>query len=319
MNEFFNDIDKFIPNNANIICNILNNKGYDSFFVGGALRDYSISKIKGDKFVAKDWDIATTARNLDLQNIFNKILRVNENGYLVNKKGRTELLIPSIETTAVFLNSNMFEVTPMNYKKDEEVVFTKDIFKDLNSRDFTINAMAYSKFNGSIVDFKNNEQIHINPLEDIEKGLIRCINEPNNIMINNRFVIMRAIYFANKLNFNIEENTLDAIKNNIFEVNYINKGKLSKIFEKIIMLDNIEKLDYIVYVNLFQAMVIEFNDNYTIEFIKLMQDIVIEGDKTTYIDRLKYIYNRFSQKNIFIKLLQEFGVNKDMIYIIEKN
>lgn len=319
MSNFFNDIDNFIPNNAKIIANVLKNKGYDSYFVGGALRDYANSKMKGEKFSLKDWDITTTARNIDLQNTFNKILRVTENGFVVNKKGRTELLIPDIETTAVFINNSMFEITPMNFKKDGEVVFTKDILKDLSNRDFTINAMAYSKFNGEVIDFKNSEGEHIKPLEDIEKGIIKCVNEPNSYIMQNRFTIMRAIYFANKLNFEIEENTLEAIRNNVFEVNYINKGKLSKIFERIIMLDTIDKIEYIRYINLFQALVLDFNDKYTKEFLNIMLDISVDGDKVSYIDRLRYIYNAFSNKDILIKLFQEFGVNKNIIYSIEKN
>ena len=62
-----------IPKNAMAIHNVLNNKGYDTYFVGGALRDYYINELLGSSFKIKDWDIVTTARYDVMQALFNCI------------------------------------------------------------------------------------------------------------------------------------------------------------------------------------------------------------------------------------------------------
>lgn len=319
MENFFTGCEKFVPKNAMAIHNILSNKGYDTYFVGGALRDYSIGKLNKDKHSIKDWDITTTARHDDLKNIFNKLLRVNENGKVVTKKGSVELLIPDIETTAIFMNKNMFEVTPMSFKKDGNVVFTENIIEDLSTRDFTINTIAYSPKKGAIYKFKNTEGLYIDSMKDIEDKVIRFVSNPNMYIKENRFSIIRALLFANKLDFKIENDALEAIRDNIFEVNYINKGKLSKAFERIIVSKSTEKLDYVLYTGLLNALVLDFNNNLEKEFVNCLYDLSNKNDVCEYVDRLKYIYNSFSDKEALLELYKEFGVNKNIISYINEN
>lgn len=318
MENFFYECLNLVPKNAMAVHNILTNKGYDTYFVGGALRDYSISKLNDKKFDIKDWDITTTARHEDLKNMFNKLLRVNEGGRVVNKKGKVELLIPDLETTAVFIDKSMFEVTPMNVKKEGVVSFTDSLIEDLSTRDFTINTIAYSPKKGAVYNFKNSNGIYIDALEDISKCVIKTVDEPNEYVKENRFSIMRALLFANKLNFNIEHNTLEAIRDNIFDINYVNKGKLSKAFERLILTKATDKLEYIKYVGLLQALVLDFNENLSKEFIDLLFQVSL-SDNNGYVDRLKIIYESFSNKELLADLYREFGVNKNIISSICDN
>lgn len=319
MNDFFKECEEFVPKNAMAIHNILNNKGYETYFVGGALRDYCIGKLNNDKCSIKDWDITTTARYNDLKDIFNKLLRVNENGKVVSKKGKVELLIPDIETTAVFINKSMFEVTPMNIKKDGNVSFTNNLLEDLSTRDFTINTIAYSPKRGAISNFKNTDGIYIDAVNDIDKKIIKTVSEPNLYIKENRFTIVRALLFANKLNFEIEHDTLEAIREHIFEVNYINKGKLSKSFERLILSKPTDKLEYIIYTGLLEALVLDFNKNLGKEFVNCLYKLSLKGDIDCYLARLKFIYDSFSNKELLVELYKEFGVNKNIISSVCEN
>lgn len=318
MENLFDECSNHVPKNAMIVHNVLNNKGYDSYFVGGALRDYCIGKISGDKYSIKDWDMTTTARHEDLKNIFNKLLRVNDGSKVVSKKSKTELLIPDIETTAVFIDKSMFEVTPMNVKKEGTVHFTKSLIEDLSTRDFTINTIAYSPKIGTVHEFKSLDGVYINALEDIYKKTIRTVGEPNLYIKENRFSLMRALMFANRLNFKIEDDTLEAIREHIFDINYVNKGKLSKAFERFILCKPTDSLEYVVYVGLLEALVLDFNKKLSREFIDLLFDMSLK-DIGGYVDRLKFIYDSFSNKKLLAELYREFGLNKNIISSICEN
>lgn len=308
-----NDI---IPKNAMAIHNVLNNKGYDTYFVGGALRDYYINELLDGNFKIKDWDIVTTARYDVMQSLFNKILRLNENGRIVSKIGKTDLLIPKLETTGISINKQLFEVTPMNSFDGDEICFTNNIIEDLSKRDFTINTIAYSPKLGLISSFKTSEGVQVSAIEDIKNKVIKSTYNADLAFKRNRFNMIRAIIFANKYGFTIEEYTLKALKDNIASVNEINKGKLAVGFEKLMMCNFTNSVIYLKDTGILNALCEEWDDTYSDEIINLLVQLN-ELDKSTYIDRLKFIYNNFSNKELIIKLYKSFGVNKDVIYKIE--
>ena len=304
---------KLIPLNAMAIHNILNNKGFDTYFVGGALRDYYLSEFLGKKISIKDWDIVTAARYNDVKKFFNKALRINENGRIISKTGRTKILIPDIETTAVSINNQMFEVTPMHSKENNNVTFITDIYNDLRKRDFTINTIAYSPKLGTISSFLNDNGKEINATKDIENQLIKSTGNPKVLVEGNRYSMIRAILVANKLNFEIENDTFEAIRDNIFKVNEINKGKMSIAFEKLLMSKSIEKLEYMITTGLLSALCVDFDRNLQYSLIELLMKVKKEQNEYKYYDRLKYIYVNFPQKTILLNLLKEFGVKKDIL------
>lgn len=308
-----NDI---IPKNAMAIHNVLNNKGYDTYFVGGALRDYYINQLLDGNFKIKDWDIVTTARYDVIQSLFNKILRLNENGRIVSKKGKTDVLIPKLETTGVSINKQLFEVTPMNMFNGDEICFTNNIAEDLAKRDFTINTIAYSPKLGLISNFTTPEGVYIDAIEDIKNRVIKSTYNAEVAFQRNKFNMVRAIIFANKYDFEIEKDTLRALKEGINGVNEINKGKLSKGFEKLMMCNFTKSICYLKDTGLLNVLCDQWNDDYSDEFIKLLMK-VNELNPNTYIARLKFVYDNFSNKELIILLYKAFGVNKDSIYKIQ--
>lgn len=316
MNNIYEKLNFTIPNNALTIHNVLNNKGYETYFVGGALRDLFMNYYFNSDYKIKDWDITTTARYLDMFNIFNKILRVNENGRIVSKISKSEILIPAIETTGVFINNHMFEVTPMHFFDEEQLLFTSNIIDDLSKRDFTMNAIAYSPKFGWITDFENAEGSHIDALNDIKNKIIRCTENADKSFKRNRFNILRAIMFANRFDFEIEESTLNSIKENISSVNLINKGKMFIAFEKIILTKCSDKIWYIKSTGLLNYLCDEWNNDLSDEFIKLLI-ITNTVCSDSFMERIKYIYDNFSNKDVLKKIYKGFGVNKEYIFKLD--
>ncbi len=100
---------------------------------------------------------------------------------------------------------------------------------DLHRRDFTINAIAYNLATQQLVD-------PLQGLADIERGLIRMISPAN--LEDDPLRLLRAYRQAAQLNFTIEENTRDAIRDRVLllktiaaervqtELNYIFTSRL---------------------------------------------------------------------------------------------
>ncbi|MCH7492943.1 CCA tRNA nucleotidyltransferase [Patescibacteria group bacterium] len=87
------------------------------------------------------------------------------------------------------------------------------IAKDLERRDFTINALAYNINDRKLVDLFNGQK-------DIKKKTIRTVGQPNKIFKEDYSRLLRAIRFACQLNFDIDTATWGSIKT---QIKFINK------------------------------------------------------------------------------------------------
>lgn len=175
-----------IPNAAELIISRLEEHGFEAYVVGGCVRD-SIMGIP-----PHDWDICTSALPEQIIEVFSD-LKVIPTGL---KHG----------TVTVVLYGDEYEIT--TYRIDgeysdnrhpEEVEFVKDLKLDLMRRDFTINALAYNHKSG-IIDYFNG-------VEDIHNKVIRCVGNPNDRFSEDALRIMRAIRFATRFGFEIEQET----------------------------------------------------------------------------------------------------------------
>ncbi|WP_080780752.1 CCA tRNA nucleotidyltransferase [Chryseobacterium phocaeense] len=102
---------------------------------------------------------------------------------------------------------------------------------DQKRRDFTINAMAISlnKSNfGELID-------PFNGVDDLEKGILRTPLEPAQTYSDDPLRMMRAVRFASTLNFTIEENSLNAIKQEAERIKIVSMERIMVEFNKIMM------------------------------------------------------------------------------------
>ncbi len=86
----------------------------------------------------------------------------------------------------------------------KEVQFTNRLEEDLRRRDFTINAMAY------------NDEVRLvdvfGGMQDLNHHLIRCVGDPRERFSEDALRILRAVRFSAQLDFPIEPDTADAVK-----------------------------------------------------------------------------------------------------------
>lgn len=150
-------------------------KPHKSWIVGGAVRDY----LKQNKWV-EDIDIATESTPEETMSSLKKA------GVYVVATG-----LKYGTVTAVYKGKS-FEITTL--RKDlktngrhARVVFTKDLKEDAQRRDFTFNAL-YLDEKGEITDFFNG-------IEDLKKGIIKFVGDPEQRIQEDFLRILRYFRF----------------------------------------------------------------------------------------------------------------------------
>ena len=90
-----------------------------------------------------------------------------------------------------------------DHRRPDSVTFTRSLRADLLRRDFTMNALAYNPQTG-LVDICGGA-------EDLARGVVRCVGEPERRFREDGLRILRALRFASVLGFTIEPETAAAI------------------------------------------------------------------------------------------------------------
>lgn len=176
------------------ICEILEkleNKGYESYVVGGCVRDFFMG------LSAHDFDITTAALPDEVCKVFSDC-KVIETGL---KHGTVTVLYKG---TSVEITTFRSDGEYSDGRHPDYVSFTKNICDDLSRRDFTINGIAYSPKRGLVDPFGG--------ISDINSKIIRCIGEPEKRFGEDSLRILRALRFSSVLGFEIDEKTASTIK-----------------------------------------------------------------------------------------------------------
>jgi len=211
-----------IPQEVKKVWQKLLDSGFEAYLVGGCVRDLILKR------KPKDWDITTNAKPEEIQKIFPNSFYENRFFTVGVKTNSNDPTLKVIEITT-FREEGKYS----DYRHPDEVRFAEKLEDDLKRRDFTINALAMD-INGRIIDIFGG-------LEDIKRRLIRTVNNPEDRFKEDPLRMLRAIRFACELDFEIEENTLKAIKEYANFIQFIAKERIRDEFIRIIMSKNAVK------------------------------------------------------------------------------
>lgn len=208
-----------VPQAVEEIIGKLNSHGFEAYAVGGCVRDSLLGRKPGD------WDITTSATPQQVKALFHRTI---DTGILHG-------------TVTIMKNHVGYEVT--TYRVDGEyedgrhpksVEFTQDLKEDLCRRDFTVNAMAYSHETG-VVDIFGG-------MEDLRRGVIRCVGNPKDRFSEDALRILRAIRFSAQLGFAIEEKTRAAIGEIAPNLLKVSKERIQAELTKLLLSPHPEKI-----------------------------------------------------------------------------
>jgi tRNA nucleotidyltransferase (CCA-adding enzyme) len=197
--------------NAVPILELIEQAGFEAYFVGGSVRDHLLGR------EIADVDIATSALPAELKEIFPKTTDVGiEHGtILVHFKG-----IPYEITTF------RAEAGYTDYRRPDKVSFIRSLKEDLQRRDFTMNAIAMDK-DGRIHDpFQGRKAI--------DDKVISTVGNPDDRFSEDALRMLRAVRFLSQLNFKIEEETLESLQKHASLLEKIAVERKTVEFEKML-------------------------------------------------------------------------------------
>lgn len=181
----------------------LQNAGHEAYFVGGCVRDLLRGVEPGD------YDIVTSAKPDEVCPLFSRTVPVGMRFGVV----------------IVVEEGHNYEVATFRSEKDygdgrrpSHVEFTT-AEADIRRRDFTVNALLMDPLAGSIIDYVGGKK-------DIENRLIRTIGSAQERFAEDHLRMLRAVRFAANLGYEIDPETLDAIKRNAQAIHRISAERV---------------------------------------------------------------------------------------------
>ncbi|MDA0129808.1 polynucleotide adenylyltransferase PcnB [Vibrio sp. MarTm2] len=189
---------KKISDNALKVLYRLHGAGFDAYLVGGGVRDLLLGQ------QPKDFDIATNATPEQIRQLF-------KNCRLIGRRFRLAHIMfgRDIIEVATFRGHHQEPSKNVSQQSKEGMLLRDNVYgtidEDAERRDFTINAMYYSIADYSIHDYAGG-------IEDLEDKLVRLIGDPETRYREDPVRMLRAIRFAVKLDFDIEEDTAAPIE-----------------------------------------------------------------------------------------------------------
>lgn len=202
-----------MPKNVDTAINLLQSAGFEAYAVGGCVRDSLLGK------TPNDWDITTSAKPEDMKSVFINFHCIDTG----IKHG----------TVTVVIDGEPLEITTFRLDGEYEdnrhpksVTFTSNLGADLGRRDFTVNAMAYSKMTGTVDLFGGQN--------DLKNKIIRCVGDPDRRFNEDALRILRALRFASALDFEIEEKTAQSLLKNRALLGNISEERIAKELLKLV-------------------------------------------------------------------------------------
>jgi poly(A) polymerase len=199
----------------------LQERGFEAYIVGGAVRDLLVG------LKPKDFDVATNATPEEVKACFRRAFIIGRRFRIVHVvygRGREHEVI-EVSTFRAYLDSNDAEQVSGNERTSKKAlsnmthavdasgrVLRDNVWgpqeEDAARRDFTVNAMYYDPLTGDVIDYHHG-------LEDGKKRVLRMIGDPAARYREDPVRIIRAVRFAAKLNhlgFKIEPRTAKPLK-----------------------------------------------------------------------------------------------------------
>lgn len=192
----------------------LQETGYETYFAGGAVRDELLGR------EVYDIDIATSAKPEEVKKLFP----------IHYERGKAFGVVAVREKK----NGHEYEIATFrkdlgvaDHRRPEKVEYTT-AQKDAQRRDFTVNGLFYDPIKGEIIDF-------VDGLADIKRKIVCFIGEPKQRIDEDYLRMLRAVRFATKLDFIIEENSRKQIQKNAQNISKISAERLRDELGKILL------------------------------------------------------------------------------------
>ncbi|NNM83626.1 HD domain-containing protein [Candidatus Parcubacteria bacterium] len=196
-----------IPKEVRMISDRLKTAGFESYLVGGCVRDLIIG------LEPKDWDVTTNATPGEIQSVFPDSFYENEYGTVGVKTDSEDMRIAVVEVTPYRIESGYSDK-----RRPDSVKFGTSLLEDLARRDFTINAIALD-YKGQLTDPYDGQK-------DIKDKVVRAVGNARDRFNEDALRMLRAVRLVAELNFGIDGETATAISENSKHLRSISRERV---------------------------------------------------------------------------------------------
>ena len=194
--------------------------GIESYVIGGFVRDLILGRVQ-----KKDIDIVALGSGIDLAKAVQKKLAGAKPAQVFKTYGTAMIHWEGMDLEFVGARKESY----MPESRNPEVT-PGSLTDDQNRRDFTINALAISLNKADFGAFIDP----FNGLDDLKNKILRTPLDPDITYSDDPLRMLRAIRFANQLNFKIERQSLEAISQNASRIEIISKERIVDELHKIL-------------------------------------------------------------------------------------
>lgn len=200
-----------LPETARLILNRLKSAGHEAYLVGGCVRDLIRGVPPGD------YDIVTSAAPEAVRAIFSHTIPVGMSfGVVVVIEGGKKYEVATFRREDGYVDGRRpTSVAPASAEED------------VRRRDFTINGLLLNHETGRLLDYVGGRA-------DIERRLVRTIGDPQQRFAEDHLRMLRAVRFAAYLGYQIDLDTLAAIKVQAGAIRRISAERIREELTKII-------------------------------------------------------------------------------------
>ncbi len=183
---------------ATRIARTLRGHGHSAYLVGGCVRDLLLGR------EPSDFDVTTSATPEQVMRLFPETYAVGAQFGVV--------LVPIKRDVDGERDNYVIEVATFRSdgaysdgRHPDEVRFSNDVRLDVQRRDFTINGLLLDPDTAEVIDYAGGK-------DDLERGIIRTIGNPHERFHEDKLRMLRAVRFAARFGYTIEEKTFAAIR-----------------------------------------------------------------------------------------------------------
>jgi poly(A) polymerase len=189
----------------------LRNLNYETYFAGGCVRDKIMNR------EPKDFDIATSATPREISALFPHTIPV----------GIAFGVVVVVEKGLQYEVATFRDDEGYSDGRHPDKIRFASALEDAKRRDFTLNGMFYDPIDDKIIDYVEGQN-------DIAQKKIRCIGDPETRFGEDHLRMLRAIRFAARFEFSIDENTFNAIKRNTNKILEVSSERIGAEITKMI-------------------------------------------------------------------------------------
>ena len=211
--------EKIAPHIIQIISR-LQDAGYETYLVGGAVRDLLINR------EPKDYDVSTSATPPQIRQVFGK-----RRARAIGRRFKIIHLYHGREIIEI----STFRAAPIQGQKEKDkaqpVLRDNEYgtsYDDAYRRDFTVNAVFYDPSTNKLIDHTNTG------IDDLNQGIIRVIGDPYIRFSEDPVRLLRALKLVGQYNFTLTDETKEALSASLEQITLCSKSRLALELEKIL-------------------------------------------------------------------------------------